>query len=93
MTHSGCLKPRMGPLQGYDTHRLPRLAARKYRFLWQAQGICMRGGRRQSQTNLGFWMFTQPSQYFGYVLFGRLTHPHPRAEAAGRRAWVRLCRK
>ena len=81
------------PTSWFHTHRLPRFAARKCRFHWPAQGICMPGDGRQSQKKLEFWMFMQPSQHFGFALFRRLKHPHPRTEAAGRRAWMRLCWK
>ena len=62
-------------------------------FIGQRKGFACQVTEDNHQKIGELWMFMQPSQHFGFALFRRLKHPHPRTEAAGRRAWMRLCRK
>ena len=62
-------------------------------FIGRGKGFACQVTEDNHQQIGEFWMFMQLSQHFGFALFRHFKHPHPRTEAAGRRAWVRLCRK
>ena len=62
-------------------------------FIGQRRGFACQVTEDNHQKKMEFWMFMQPSQHFGSALFRRLKHSHPRTEAAGRRAWMKLCWK